>query len=166
MACLDIHSSMTALSAVADADMIQDVRISAIGLSASAYNSLRNLGLSASVKISNCHAASVGFHALALSSAVSFNGLSSSLAASADNKVLQLSAVCVIEKQEKIDLSARISDSVMLSACCMGSVNVAAKAESIAFDISEVCPIDYVHSCFGAGYWIGDMPWVGDDAWC
>lgn len=30
---------------------------------------------------------------------------------------------------------------------------------------SEICPIDYIHSCYGAGYWIGDMQWVGDDAW-
>lgn len=22
-----------------------------------------------------------------------------------------------------------------------------------------------IRSCFGAGYWRGDKPWVGDDAW-
>ena len=32
-------------------------------------------------------------------------------------------------------------------------------------DIYYVCPIDRVSSCFGAGYWIEDMPWREDDSW-
>lgn len=31
--------------------------------------------------------------------------------------------------------------------------------------ISEICPFDYVHSCYGAGYWMDDLAWADDDAW-
>lgn len=32
-------------------------------------------------------------------------------------------------------------------------------------DIIEICPISYVSSCFGAGYWIEDYGWSESDAW-
>ena len=49
--------------------------------------------------------------------------------------------------------------------CREDDVTVKAKAQTVPFEFVEVCPISYVRSCFGAGYWRNDMAWQNDDAW-
>lgn len=44
-------------------------------------------------------------------------------------------------------------------------IKVRSKAPTVPFEFLEVCPISYVRSCFGAGYWRNDMAWMNDDAW-
>lgn len=38
-------------------------------------------------------------------------------------------------------------------------LNIIAKALALAATVKEI------FSCFGAGYWRGEKPWIGDDAW-
>lgn len=106
-----------------------------------------------------------------------------SLKYDSDVGVLRISASAEIEKKEDDDKNEEGQDLVVTANYELLSVGSDVKPfvlftathdllsitsfslDKLYFGIAEVCPIDYVHSCFGAGYWIDDLAWADDDAW-